>query len=182
MVREQLGSHVQGGNDTKHVGFVIMVIAVLIVLFSGCISTPEKGTVNESQTKVSEPQAKASGVRYVQVNFLDGTAAGGRYVSETPGFTTIDLMYLINPVATKHIAYDIYVTDPDKYITRANGTVGFKNDLINTMIDIGDPEALIKAKQQELREKEAAAQKVADEKAEMYRKQKEEREATPRQG
>lgn len=68
--------------------------------------------------------------------------------------------------------------DPAKYFVKANGAeISLKNSLINSMVTIEDPTAMIEATQQEMNEIAAAIQKAADDKAEAYRIAKEKREA-----
>ena len=142
-----------------------MIAAILAaLLMAGCVSSPEKEALNSSGT--SAPSVP-SGVKYVQINLLDGTSIGGKYVSETAAFTTIDVMYTLDPEAHTFYnnSYDSYVKDPDKYIVRGNGAeVAIKNALINTMVTIGDPEQVIKKAQQEVNDDAAAAQKAYEEK------------------
>jgi len=144
----------------KQYEIIVLVAAILAVLLTaGCTSSPEKEASNTSIT-ASNPE---NGIRYVQINFLDGTSAGGEYVSETAAFTTIKVMYLLNPEAyTRYNYSNNYVRDPDKYIIRENGTeIGFKNQLINTMVTIDNPELFIEKTQQEVKEEAAATKKAA---------------------
>jgi hypothetical protein len=129
-----------------------MMVAVLAVLLAaGCTSAPVKETsttnvsvtsapVTETSTSsvsVTETQAKD---RYVQINLLDGSYAGGKYVSETAAFTTIVVMY----------TYDPHIT-VGNFFNKGNGAeVAFKNSLINTIIPIDEPTAMIEAKLAEL--------------------------------
>ena len=78
------------GIDTKYTSFVVMAAILAVILAAGCTSAPvkETSTTNVSTT-VSQPA-----VRYVELQFSDGTKAGGKYVSETPGFVTIVPMYM----------------------------------------------------------------------------------------
>lgn len=157
-------------------------MAVLAVLLTaGCTSSPEKEASNTSTSAPNDDSKTTStvkdGARYVQINFLDGTSAGGEYVSETAAFTTIKVMYLLDPKAYTYIN-DSYLRDPDKYIVRGNGAeVGFKNELINTMINIEDPEAFIVKTQQEIKAEIDTAQKEYEKKMEEYAKAAAEREA-----
>jgi Ser-tRNA(Ala) deacylase AlaX len=63
----------------------------------GCV---QKGTdeakTNLTQTPVTQNASDETSakVRYVQLNFLNWSHAGGKHVSETAAFTTIQLMYL----------------------------------------------------------------------------------------
>jgi len=134
----------------KYTSFVVMMAAVLaVILAAGCTSAPVKETstsnvsVKESQAApnssvtVTETQAKD---RYVQINILDGSYAGGKYVSETAAFTTIVVMY----------TYDPHIT-VGNFFNKGNGAeVAFKNSLINTIIPIDEPTAMIEAKLAEL--------------------------------
>jgi hypothetical protein len=145
-----------------------MVAAILAVLLaSGCISSPEKGTSNSSiPTTVST-------VRFVQINLLDGTIVGGKYVSETPAFTTINVMYTMDPNAHTWDADKNYVIDLNKSFVKGNGAeVSIKNSLINTMVTIDNPTQMIEAKLQEINATMDARKKVAEEKAESIRIEK----------
>ena len=177
------------GKDTRHVNFVVMMAAVLAVLLAaGCTSAPVKETsttnvsVTESQATpnssvtVTETQAKD---RFVQINLLDGTSVGGKYVSETAAFTTIDVMYTINPEAKKTIG-TIYAKDPDNYIIKGNGAeVGIKNALINTVVTIEkpNPDQMIEDVQQEVKDEVDAADKARNETLENAKKAQAERDA-----
>lgn len=144
----------------KQFGIVVMMVAILTVLLTaGCTSSSEKEALNTSAT-ASNPENET---RYVQINFLDGTSAGGEYVSETAAFTTIKVMYILDPDAyTRYNYSDDYVRDPDKYLIRGNGAeIGFKNALINTMTTIDNPEQFIEKTQQEVKEEADAAKKAA---------------------
>jgi outer membrane murein-binding lipoprotein Lpp len=173
------------GKDMKYTSFLVMMAAVLVVLLAaGCTSAPvkETSTTNVSVTSAPVTEASTSSVsvtetqakdRYVQINLLDGTSVGGKYVSETAAFTTIVVMYVLDPNAYTEINAT-WSKDPEKYIVRGNGnTIAFKNSLINTMVDIKDPELVIEVAQQELRDEKIAR----DQKAEGYRIAKEAREA-----
>jgi|WetSurMetagenome_2_1015567.scaffolds.fasta_scaffold370814_2 hypothetical protein len=163
------------GNNTKHTGFLVMMVAVLAVLLAaGCVSSPEKGTSN-SGVPANESQSK---IRYVQINLLDGTIVGGKYVSETPAFTTIIAMYTMDPKAYTYDANNKFVKDPNRYFARGSGAeVSIKNSLINTMVTIDNPTEMIESTMQELNATAVAMKKAADDKAEMYRIAKEKREA-----
>lgn len=149
-----------------------MIAAVLAaLLMAGCVSSPEK---EASNTSTSTSNA-AGNVKYIQINLLDGTSVGGKYVSETAAFTTINVMYTLNPKA--YVFYnhssDSYVKDPDKYIVRGNGAeVSIKNSLIDTMITIESPEKVIENAQQEVNEDISAAQKAYEAKMEKARIEK----------
>ena len=142
-----------------------MIAAILAVLLSaGCTSTPEKETSNQSEA-VKVPITDQGQDRYVQINLLDDSYAGGKFVSETAAFTTIIVMY----------TYDRNAEYP--YFNKGNGAeVAFKNSLIDTMITIDEPTAMIEAKLQEISATDAARKKAAEEKAEAYRIAKEKRE------
>jgi len=163
----------------KYTSFVVMMAAVLAVLLAaGCTSAPEKetSTTNVSVTSapvietatssvsVTETQAKD---RYVQINLLDGSYAGGKFVSETAAFTTIVVMYVHDPNVWG-----------GNFFNRGSGEeVSFKNSLINTMVTIDEPTPMIEATLQKLNATAAAQKKAAEEKAEGYRIAKEAREA-----
>lgn len=136
-----------------------MMAAVLAtLLIAGCMSSPEKGASNTSSSAPSVP----NGVKYVQINLLDGTSVGGKYVSETAAFTTIDVLYTLDPKAYTWINGS-YVKDPAKYIVRGNGAeVAIKNSLIDTMVTIGDPDQIIAKAQQDIKD-EVDALKLAQE-------------------
>jgi outer membrane murein-binding lipoprotein Lpp len=173
----------------KCTSFVVMMAAVLaVILAAGCTSAPVKETstnvsvtsapVTETATSsvsVTETQAKD---RYVEISLLDGTKVGGKYVSETAAFTTILVMYTMDPSAyTSDVNYKA-VKDPNKYFAKGNGAeVSIKNSLINTMVTIDDPTSMIEATQQEMSAIAAAMTKAAEDKAEGYRIAKEAREA-----
>jgi len=152
-----------------------MMAAVLaVVLAAGCMSAPEKGTSNQS-VPVTNSQIKD---RYVQINLLDGTSIGGKYVSETSAFTTIVVMYTLDPSAYTFDVNNKPVKDPDKYFAKGNGAeVSIKNSLINTMVTIDEPTPMIEANLQEMNATAEAMKKAAEEKAEGYRIAKEKREA-----
>lgn len=168
-----------GGNDTKHANFVLLMATVLAVAFiAGCTSAPEKETVNQSAQEAPLAKNSADNVRYVEINLLDGTNVGGKYVSETAAFTTIIAMYTMDPSAYTLDAYNKAVKDPDKYFVKGNGAeISIKNSLINSMITIEDPTAMIEANLQEMNTTAAAIKSAAEKKAEYYRIEKEKREA-----
>ena len=144
----------------KQFGIIVMMAAILAVLVTaGCTSSSEKEPSNTG-ISASNPENET---RYVQINFLDGTSAGGEYVSETAAFTTIKVMYILDPDAyTRYNWSSNYVRDPDKYLIRGNGAeIGFKNTLINTMTTIDNPEQFIEKTQQEVKEEAAATKKAA---------------------
>jgi len=150
----------------KYTGLTaIAALSLVVILLSGCISTPEKGTTNETKTtqikiteslaKENDSQANASGARFVQINLWDGTSVGGKYVSETPAFTTIELIYTLNPNALpserKFVKGDEKTIGiKNDYISKIIGdgkTIGIKNDYISKIIDIEDPTPMIEAAQ-----------------------------------
>ena len=172
----------------KYTSFVVMMAAILaVILAAGCTSAPIKETstsnvsVTESQATsnsnvpVTESKAKD---RYVEISLLDGTKVGGKYVSETAAFTTILVMYTMDPNAYTFDAYNKAVKNPDKYFAKGNGAeVSIKNSLINTMVTIDEPTPMIEATLQEMNATAAAMKKAAEEKAEGYRIAREAREA-----
>ena len=158
-----------------YTSFVVMMSAIIaVILAAGCTSAPVKET-STSNVSITESQAKD---RYVEISLLDGTKVGGKYVSETAAFTTIFVMYTIDPNAYTFDANNKAVKDPDKYFAKGNGAeVSIKNSLINTMVTINEPTPMIEATLQEMNATAAAMKKAADEKAEGYRIAKEAREA-----
>jgi len=180
----------------KFAPLVVMMAAILAVIFaSGCTSAPVEETssapVEETSTSnvpVTESQAKD---RYVEISFLDGTKVGGKCVSETAAFTTILVMYTMDPnaytyyMSPGHLGHDSYtmgprisVKDPDKYLVKGTGAeVSIKNSLINTMVTIDEPTPMIEATLQELNANTAAMKKAAEDIAEGYRMAVEAREA-----
>ena len=171
----------------KCTNFVVMMAAVLaVILAAGCTSAPVKETstnvsVTEQQAtsnatvSVTETQAKD---RYVEISLLDGTKVGGKYVSETAAFTTILVMYTMDPNAYTFDVNNKAVKDPNKYFAKGNGAeISIKNSLINTMVTINEPTPMIEATQQEMSAIAAAMTKAAEDKAEGYRIAKEAREA-----
>jgi outer membrane murein-binding lipoprotein Lpp len=173
----------------KYTSFIVMMAAILaVILAAGCTSAPVKETstsnvsVTESQATpktgapVTETQAND---RYVEISLLDGTKIGGKYVSETSAFTTILVMYTIDPSAYIFDANNKAVKDPNKYFAKGNGAeVSIKNSLINTMVTIDEPTSMIEAALQEMNTTAAAMTKAAEDKAEGYRIAKEQREAS----
>lgn len=143
----------------KQFGILFMMAAILAVLLTaGCTSSSEKEALNTSTT-ASNPENET---RYVQINFLDGTSAGGEYVSETAAFTTIKVIYIIDP-EYKHYNGS-YLRDPDKSIVHGTGAeIGFKNQLINTMVTIDDPEQVIEKTYREMVDEINTAQKAYEE-------------------
>jgi hypothetical protein len=145
-----IANYSQEGIDTKYTSCVFMMATVIaVILAAGCTSAPVKETsttnvsVTESQAtskpsvSVNETQAKD---RYVQINLLDGSYAGGKYISETAAFTTIAVMYTYNPNV-----------GAGNFFNKGSGKeVAFKNSLINTITPIDEPTAMIDAKLSEL--------------------------------
>jgi len=143
----------------------MMAAVIAVVLAAGCTSAPVKETSSAKD-------------RYVEISLLDGTKVGGKYVSETPAFTTIKVMYTMDPNAYTFDVNAKAVKNPDKYFVKGNGVeVSIKNSLINTMVTIDEPTLMIEANLQEMNATAAAIKKAADEKAEGYRIAKEKREA-----
>jgi len=181
-----------------------MMAAILaVILASGCTSAPveepSSAPVEEpssvlveetptSNVPVTESQAND---RYVEINFLDGTKVGGKFVSETAAFTSILVMYTKDPDAYTsytspgHLSHDSYtigpritVKDPNRYLVKCNGAeVSFKNSLINTMVTIDEPTPMIEATLQELNANAVAIKKAAEDITEGYRMAAEAREA-----
>jgi hypothetical protein len=135
-----------------------MMISILaVLLIAGCTISPEKEVLNISQKSASSIPSEE---RYVQINLLDGTSVGGKYVSQNGAFTVIIVMYMINPKASRYYK-ERSVKDPNRYIVRGNGTeVGFKSSLIETIVAIDDPEQVIEKTQQEIRDEMADADKA----------------------
>ena len=65
---------------------------------------------SNSSVSVTESQAKD---RYVEISLLDGTKVGGKYVSETAAFTTILVMYTMDPNAYTFDVNNKAVKDPE---------------------------------------------------------------------
>ena len=143
-------------NHMKQAGFVVLMAAVLVVLLAGCVSSPEKGTSNQSVVvKETSNQSvpvndSKTNVRYVQLNLLDGSQVGGIYVSETPAFTTIQYMYNFEPdyIEVTTEGGGSSTVECTKITNESGATIGFKNALINTMIDIENPALSIQMAQQ----------------------------------
>jgi len=113
---------------------VIFGIILAILLIAGCMNSPK-----DNQTAPSEAQNK---VRYVEINLLDGTKIGGKYLSETAAFTNI---------------IPLYVIDHNGIMTHGNGVEsGVATNLISLMVTIDDPSAYINTtlSQQEIAKKE----------------------------
>jgi hypothetical protein len=139
--------------------FIFMMAAVLVVILAaGCTSAPVKET---STTNVSTTVSQAA-VRYVELQFSDGTKAGGKYVSETPGFVTIVPMYVIDEYGFMKAGGDL-----------AGKEVGMKTDLITTMVNIDDPSSYVSSTLKAQSDKAAADKIEQDKKTEMYRIQAE---------
>jgi hypothetical protein len=129
------------GKDMKYASFLVMMAAVIAVLLAaGCTSAPVKETsttnvsVTESQAtpkssvSVTEPQAA---VKYVELNLLDESKVGGKYVSESAAFVTIVPMYVL---------------DKDGFMSVGSGNeVGIKSSFVNTMVNIDDPSSYVAA-------------------------------------
>ena len=171
----------------KFAPLVVMMAAILaVILASGCTSAPVEET---SSAPVEE--TSASNDRYVEINLLDGTKVGGKFVSETAAFTTILLMYTMDPDAYTHYTQPghsikhpqpggkfslvyvngpaVHVKDPDRYLIKRNGAeVSFKNSLINTMVTIDEPTPMIEATLKELDANAAAIKKSEEEIARWY--------------
>jgi len=64
-------------------------------------------------------------------------------------------MYKIEPtvvqIVNPNVSESTYKTEKYNKIVEMNGTVSFKNALINTMIDIGDPTPMVEKSQQEMK-------------------------------
>jgi hypothetical protein len=148
---------------------LVMGMTLFAILISGCMSESAKNEV------VDENES----IRYVEIDLLDGTRIGGKYVSETAAFTTIISMYVMDPSAYTFDAYHRAVKDPEKYFIKGNGAeISFKNSLINTMVTIDDPTAMIEANLQEMNETAEAIRIAAETRAEEYRVAKEKRESS----
>jgi outer membrane murein-binding lipoprotein Lpp len=177
----------------KYKSFVVMMAVILaVVLAAGCTSAPVKETstsnvsATESQatstSNVPATESQASD-RYVEISLLDGTKVGGKYVSETAAFTTILVMYTMDPNAYTyykspgHLEHGSYTTgpiitvkDPNKYLVKGTGAeVSIKNSLINTMVTIEDPTPMIEATLQEMNANAVAMKKASEDIAEGYR-------------
>lgn len=152
----------------KHLAIIIGA-TLLAVMISGCMSESAK-------TEVAE-ENESENIRYVEISLLDGTKVGGKYVSETAAFTTIIGLYMINPDAYISDANHKTVKDPNKYFVRANGAeISIKNSLINTMVTINEPSAMIEASLKEMNDTAEAIEKAAEERVVIYREAKEKRE------
>jgi len=182
----------------------ILAILCVSVLVCGCLGGEQSSSEPTDTTSKSESHAASdsnapeegspSSDRYVEINLLDGTKVGGKYVSETAAFTTILVMYTIDPNAYTYYnspgrieqgSYSkgplIKVKDPDNYLVKGTGAeVSIKNSLINTMVTIEDPTPMIEATLQEMNANAVAMKKASEDIAEGYRIVKEEREAKQR--
>jgi hypothetical protein len=147
----------------------VLCLPLFAILISGCVSEPVKeSSINEGDS-----------ARYVQIDLLDGTQIGGKYVSETAAFTTIVVMYIMDTDAYTFDAYHRAVKDPEKYFVKGNGAeISFKNSLINTMVTIDNPTTMIEANLQEMNETAEAIRIAAETRAEEYRVAKEKRESS----
>jgi hypothetical protein len=123
----------------KYTSFLVMMAAVLaVILAAGCTSAPVKETsttnvsVTESQaaSKSSVPVTEPPGaVKYVELDLLDGSKVGGKYVSESAAFVTIVPMYVL---------------DKDGFMSVGSGNeVGLKTSFVNTMVNIDDPSSYV---------------------------------------
>ena len=150
---------------------IVLGAALLVVLMSGCMSESAKNEVADEN--------ESENVRYVEIYLLDGSRTGGKYVSETAAFTTLISMYVVHPDAYTYDAYYKRVKNPTEYFKRGSGAeVSIKNSLINTMVTIDDPMAMIEANLQEMNETAEAIKKAEERKAEEYVMAKEKREAS----
>ena len=183
----------------KYKSFVATMTIILAVMFAaGCTSAPveeisdsdvsaaEPQATSDSDVSAAEPQAKD---RYVEINLLDGTKVGGKYVSETAAFTTIRVMYTVDPDAyvsyttPGHVKSGSYYTgpavtvkDPDEYLVKGTGAeVSIKNSLINTMVTIDEPTPMIEATLQEMNDNAVAMKKAAEDIAAGYQRAAESR-------
>lgn len=124
--------------------FVVFAGIVLVVLAAGCTSAPVKESSNQ--------------VRFVELVMLDGTKAGGQYVSETAAFVTI---------------IPLYVLDKNGFMTPGNGKpTSVKTSMISIMTTIEDPKNFIDTTMKAQAEKAAAnaeAERLAQEQQEKAR-------------
>lgn len=140
-----------------------MAAILAVILAAGCTSSPEKET---STTNVSTTETQGT-VRFVELNMIDGTKVGGKYVSESAAFITIVPMYVL---------------DKDGFMTLGSGKeVGLKTSLVDTMVNINDPSSYVattlKAQSDKAAELEAAQKLAAEKKAEEIRIDQEKRAA-----
>lgn len=148
----------------KYTNFIVMMAAVLaVILAAGCTSAPVKET---STTNVSVTESHGA-VRYVELQMMDGSRVGGKYVSETAAFVTIVPMYIL---------------DKDGFMTKGSGKeVGIKSSLLTTMLTIQDPSSLVNVTLKTQNDKAAALAAVEkirqDEAAEKTRIEVEKRNA-----
>ena len=183
----------------KYKSFVATMTVILAAMFAaGCTSAPVEETsdssvpatepqaTSDSNAPVTEPQASD---RYVEINLLDGTKVGGQYVSETAAFTTIIVMYKIDPDAYVHyntpgyvksgsysMGPTVRVKNPDEYLVKGTGDeVSIKNSLINTMVTIDDPTSMIESTLQEMNDNAVAMEKAAKDIAAGYQRAAESR-------
>jgi hypothetical protein len=104
---------------------VLMVAVIAVMLAAGCTSSPVKET---SATNVSTTEPREA-VKYVELNMLDGSKVGGKYVSESAAFVTIVPMYVL---------------DKDGFMSVGNGKeVGIKTSFVNTIVNIDDPSSYV---------------------------------------
>ena len=140
-------------NYTSLVVVITTVLAVL--LMAGCTSTPENGTSNMNNSTSDENEPTAD-VRYVELNFADGTKAGGKYISESEAFVTIVPMYVIGP---------------DGNMAAGSGKeVGMKTSLITSMVNIEDPTSYVATTLKAQEEKAAELAAIEKKKAEEWAK------------
>jgi len=122
---------------------LIIVSIILVVFAAGCTSAPVKETANATDSQN----------RYVKLLFTDGTEMGGKYVSESAAFVTINPMYIIME---------------DGSMARGNGNeVGIKTSMITSVVTIPNPSEMINATLKAQDDKAAAlaaAQKLEEEK------------------
>ena len=130
---------------------MVLVAVLAALLIAGCTSNPEKTTSNQTQNNVNESPATA---KYIELNLVDGSKVGGKYVSESAAFVTI---------------IPAYVLDENGFMTKGNEKeVGIKTSAITIIANITDPTsyvaATLKAQEEKATELEAAKQKAAEEK------------------
>jgi hypothetical protein len=103
-----------------------MMAAILaVILAAGCTSAPEKETSAKNVSTTEPPAA----VKYVELNMLDESKVGGKYVSESAAFVTIVPMYVL---------------DKDGFMSVGSGKeVGIKTSFVNTIVNIDDPSSYV---------------------------------------
>lgn len=164
MVKRQI-NQIGGIKGTKPTGIMLMLLAVLAALLvAGCTSSPEKTTSNQTQNNVSEAPTT---VKYIELNLVDNSKVGGKYVSESAAFVTI---------------IPLYVLDKNGFMTKGNEKeVGIKTSAITIITNITDPTpymaATLKAQEEKATELEAARQKAAEEEEKQIEADKLRREA-----